>query len=238
MILRADVSPTLTKPKQLTLSNAVVFFDFDNTVTTFDVLDDILVRFSVDEKWRKLEEEWQAGRLGSKDCLEGQLQSIRVTKETLSRYLAAVPIDRGFKKLLAFLKKRKIPTMIVSDNFSFMVREILRHNSITGIRVYTNHVRFKGDQLVPSFPYFDVTCPRCAHCKKTHLLTRSDKTLIYVGDGLSDVCPAEEADWVFAKGSLLETLRKNQKPCIPFGNLGDVYHKISELDNATEPENI
>ena len=68
----------------LRLSRCEVFFDFDNTITTSDILDDILQRFSVDGDWRVLERDWLAGKIGSKACLAGQLQSVRVTREDLA----------------------------------------------------------------------------------------------------------------------------------------------------------
>ena len=51
---------------------------------------------------------------------------------------------------------------------------------------------------------------------------------MYVGDGRSDFCPALEADVVFAKDSLLKYLKKRQRPCIEFNNLGDVYNHLKE----------
>ena len=33
----------------------IVFFDFDNTITTIDVIDDMLARFSGDDGWKELE---------------------------------------------------------------------------------------------------------------------------------------------------------------------------------------
>ena len=234
MIAGSETVKGLTLRSGSRLSNGMLFFDFDNTVTTIDVVDDLLERFSVDDKWKTFEEAWQAGKLGSKECLEGQLRSVRVSREALSRYLAAISIDSGFPTLLAFLKSRKIPAVIVSDGFSFIVREILRHQGITGIRAYCNRIRFSKDRLIPSFPYRDPNCPRCAHCKKRHLLDHPDKTLIYVGDGLSDVCAAQEADIVFAKGNLLEYLKKAGKACFPFKNLGEVHHLLSELDHESE----
>ena len=39
--------------------NLTVFFDFDNTITMSDVIDDMLERFSKDDGWKKLEEKWQ-----------------------------------------------------------------------------------------------------------------------------------------------------------------------------------
>ena len=36
-------------------NNLMVFFDFDNTITTIDVIDDMLERFSKDDEWKALE---------------------------------------------------------------------------------------------------------------------------------------------------------------------------------------
>lgn len=228
---------TATKRERLALSKGMVFIDFDNTITTIDVLDDILERFSIDDHWRTLEEKWQAGKMSTKECLEGQLRSVRITRKDMEQYLSTISIDPFFQRLLGFLRQRKVPVVIVSDNFSFMVTRILRNHRISGVRVYSNGIRLHKDQLIPSFPYQDASCPRCAHCKRRHLLKHGDKTLVYIGDGLSDVCAAEEADWVFAKGRLLDDLRRNRKPCIPFENLGGVYRYLLEREEDGRLEN-
>ena len=66
----------------LVLSNCRVFFDFDNTLTVTDVLMEIIKKFSVNDHWKALEKSWVNGEIGTKECLAGQLQGIRVTKET------------------------------------------------------------------------------------------------------------------------------------------------------------
>lgn len=208
----------------LRLSDCAVFFDFDNTVTQFDVIDKILERFSSNRDWVALENAWQAGRIGSKACLEGQLHSVKVTKETLAAYLSTVPIDPSFGQLVTLCRKHGVEPVIVSDSFSFFINEILKHQKVTGLTVYANEMRFFGNRLLPSFPYAN-GCPRCAHCKKPHLLNAraTGKTVIYIGDGLSDVCPSQHADLVFAKGSLLDCCREMRIPCVAFTDLGDVY---------------
>ena len=119
----------------------------------------------------------------------------------------------------------------MSDSFSFLIKEILRHNGIKGVKIYANEIKFlKNEELIPSFPYVSQDCPRCAHCKKKHILENRDKKTIYVGDGLSDVCPAQEADLVFAKETLLDHLRKMKRPCIEFESLGDVYAHLETWD--------
>ncbi len=210
------------------LSRCVIFFDFDNTITQTDVLDEIIERFAIDDRWVLLEKEWRKAKIGSKECLEGQLQSIRVTRLTLSRYLSTVSLDSSFKQLIQFLRRNKIEFMVVSDSFSFVIHQILKHHNIRHIPVYANELRFQKDHLIPTFPFFNQDCPRCAHCKKIHLKNNSHKTTIYVGDGRSDICAAECADIVFAKDGLLDYLRKVNKPCIEFKNLGSVLSFLEQ----------
>lgn len=213
------------------LSNCLVFFDFDNTIALFDVLDDIIKRFSVDRNWITFEQAWLRGQIGSRICLEGQLRSVKVTKKDLSRYLSRIIIDPYFHKLFALLKKEGIKPVILSDSFIFIIKSILKNNGINGIKIYANNLRFKQARLIPNFPYINKRCLRCAHCKKKNLLKKTirDKIIIYIGDGLSDVCPAQCSDIVFAKGRLLEYFRKKKRLCIAYNNLEDIYNYFRGL---------
>ncbi len=212
------------KEAKLNGSNYKVFFDFDNTITTIDILDDIIQRFSINDGWVKLEEDWKAGKIGSKECLEGQLKFTRVAKQDFIKYLKTIKIDPHFRVLIANLKKRNIAFAITSDSFSFVIKSVLENNGIKGIKIYSNRLRFYKDRLIPLFPYFDKNCPRCANCKKSHLLNggKKDKMIVYIGDGRSDICPAEHADVVFAKASLLKHFRDRKMECVEFKDLGDV----------------
>lgn len=207
------------------LHNCMFFFDFDNTITTFDVLDDIIERFSVNDRWKKLERDWVAEKIGSKECLEGQLKSIRITKKVLSEYLSRIKVDGYFKRLVYFLKQKGINPIIVSDNFSFIVNSILRNNGISGIKVYSNALKFKKDSIVPLFPHINRLCPKSGNCKRQHIFNNGyrKKRIIYIGDGLSDVCAALAADVVFAKDKLFDYLKHKNKPCIAFRDLKDIY---------------
>ena len=190
----------------------MVFLDFDNTITSLDVLDAIIGKFSIDQKWMIHEEAWKEGKIGSRDCLEAQLKSVRVNRKNLINYVREIPLDPFFLKLLWILQHRQIPFMIVSDSFTFIIKTILRHHGIRRVKIFANELRFRKDRLIPSFPYHSKDCRRgCAHCKKIHVLKHRDKTTIYVGDGLSDVCPALEADIVFAKDSLASHLEAERK---------------------------
>ena len=112
-----------------------------------------------------------------------------------------------------------------------MIRVILRRHGISGVRVYANRLRWLRERLIPSFPYQDRRCARgCAHCKQQHVGRdrRESTQVIYIGDGRSDLCAAEQADGVFAKGNLLDYLRSARQPCRAFQSLADVYDDLKE----------
>lgn len=209
--------------------DCIVFFDFDNTITSFDVFDGIVTNFSVDKEWIKLEHAWKAGKIGSKECLEGQLRSVRVSKPDLVDYLSTIEIDPYYEKICDLFSRKGIESMIVSDSFSLFIKEILRLKGIKGARIFANQIRFEGDRLIPSFPYQSPDCQRCAHCKRRHLLENAHKMKVYVGDGLSDVCPSVHADLVFAKEALLQHFKSSGRSCLEFKDLRDVFNFFEEL---------
>lgn len=205
-----------------------VFFDFDNTITTCDVIDDMLLRFSKDKRWLGLEEKWKKGKISSKECLKGQIDGLRITRQALDSYLFNIKLDPYFKKVINFLNIKNTKTIVLSDNFGYTLKRILRNNGIRNLRIYSNRLEFVKDKLKLSFPFGDSKCRACAHCKRNNLLSNINRgsLSIYIGDGLSDVCPAQYADIVFAKGDLLEYFRRKNLECVSYKTLKDVYRYL------------
>jgi len=214
------------------LSDCAIFFDFDNTLTAFDVLDSIVETFSINKKWQDFETAWKRGRIGSKDCLSGQLRSVRIDKKGLDRYLAGIKVDPYFKKIISLLGKNGVRPVILSDSFSYFIRSILRNNGIKGVKIFSNIIKLSRGRLIPLFPHQHKSCTICGNCKTSHLPkgALSEKVIIYVGDGLSDLCPSKNSDIVFAKGSLKKYLLKEGKPFISFNDLRDVYNFMRRMD--------
>ena len=211
--------------KRIDPAKSIIFFDFDNTITKFDVIDDMLERFSSDDKWLALEKEWKAGKIGSRKCLDGQIRGMRVTRKELDRYLRTIKLDPSFKKILKLCKSKNIKNIILSDNFRYIISRILKNNGISGLDVYCNSLRVGNGKLTPAFPYPGKRCGNCAHCKTSNLIANIGKSTaaVYVGDGLSDLCPSRRADLVFAKSTLKKRLKAEKVPHIPFDSLEDVY---------------
>ena len=214
-----------------------VFIDFDNTISQGDVLDSVVEKFAHDETWRDLEESWVTGKIGARECLNGQLSIVKATDNALHAHLATIQIDPGFHDLIKVIEDEHIEYAILSDNFDLILKPILKRLGLSRIACFSNKLERNGDYFTPSFPYWNKDCPGCAHCKKTHFTPRgTDKRkVIYIGDGRSDICPSLHSDIVFAKDSLLTYLNKSGVSCIPYHDLAEVAKKLTNLihDNYT-----
>jgi 2-hydroxy-3-keto-5-methylthiopentenyl-1-phosphate phosphatase len=226
------------RKRSLVLSRCQVFFDFDNTITPIDVLDDVIQRFSINDDWISLEEDWLNGKIGSDVCLAAEMKNVRIAKRALLDYLGDIDLGQHFYRLLFFLKQQGATPFIVSDSFSFFIKTILANNGIRGLKIYANHLKLSEDGIIPIFPYQDDRCRQCGNCKRGHLLRHRapGTTALYVGDGQSDICAAESANLVFAKGSLKEHFQKKDLPFVEFRDLGDVtaYLKEANSEAATK----
>ena len=203
----------------------IVIFDFDNTIATCDVFDNMLLLFSRDDRWVELEKRWKSGRIGSKTCLEGQLRGMDLTKKSLHAYLPKIKLDPYFKTIYKYLPSKKVNALILSDNFDYIINHILKINKIKGLKVLANKLKFIGNRVVTDYPFKDKDCQICAHCKTKNLLARSpkDALIIYVGDGSGDICPAKHAHVVFAKDSLLRYFKEQKLDFMAFHKLKEVF---------------
>lgn len=203
----------------------IVFFDFDNTIATCDVFDSMLPHFSRNDLWIRLEEEWKNGKIGSKACLEGQIKGMTLNKRTLDDYLSGIKLDPYFKRLVQYLNTKKVEVVVLSDNFDYILRRVLRNYAIKNLKIYSNKLRFARNRLIPCFPFRSSKCQVCAHCKTKNLLAniKPESIIMYIGDGRSDICPAQYADLVFAKGDLLKYFQDRNLACFSYGGLKDVY---------------
>jgi 2-hydroxy-3-keto-5-methylthiopentenyl-1-phosphate phosphatase len=203
-----------------------IWLDFDGTVTKQDVLDVLIQKYSVNESWKIVEDRWQAGLIGSRDCLEAQFDLLRITPEQLKHELEHIKIDKGVRDLLYLAERLSIPLAILSDNTETSIRYILNHNQIsTDIPIRANSMQHQGNRTKLLCPNADPKCQvKAAHCKcaSAKLLAEPGRKSIYIGDGRSDLCPARKMDYVFAKNALARCLEQEGIPFTPFRTLHEI----------------
>jgi 2-hydroxy-3-keto-5-methylthiopentenyl-1-phosphate phosphatase len=209
---------------------AILFLDFDGTISSSDAVDVILETYA-DPKWLVFEEEWRAGRIGSRDCLRAQMALVRATHDELNTLLDAIPIDAGLSSLLEMCAAHDVPVHIISDGFDYCIRRILSRaggnlqSLLQGVRVAASRLESKRHVWRTAFPFFQQTCGHgCATCKPAvmRLLNRTNAPALFVGDGLSDRYAAESANLVFAKNGLARYCQEQSIEHISYNNLEDV----------------
>src|SRR6267378_2362950 len=109
---------------ELQTPNAILFLDFDGTITRRDAVDAILETYA-DPKWLSFEAEWRAGRIGSRDCLRAQMALVRASRKQMDALLDEIGIDEGLVALLQMCAMEDIPAHIISDGFDYCIRRIL-----------------------------------------------------------------------------------------------------------------
>ncbi len=214
-----------------------VFLDFDGTITTRDVTDAILETFA-DPEWLRVEEEWETGRIGSRECLMGQMALVRATREQINALLDDIEVDEGFTGLLELCSACRVPVHVVSDGFDYCIRRILSRPSLNlapylrSMRIVSSHIEPDGVNWRASFTGFGQSCVHgCATCKPAAMasLNTHGAPTIFVGDGLSDRYAAAYADLVFAKGKLAEYCDERAIPYTLCDNLTTVAARLDAL---------
>ena len=204
---------------------AQIYIDFDGTLSQADVLDHLITRYSINQDWRRLESDWEAGRIGSRECLAGQLAAVRVSHADLHGFLDSVRLDVGAADLLQFLRSHRIPVVVLSDGIDQFISAILHRHGIRDLTVRSNALHVLGGSLTLHCPHASPDCSsRSAHCKcaSAAALQQGQRKTVYIGDGRSDLCAARRADVVFAKRALARCLTAEGRPFYPFETLADV----------------
>ena len=206
-----------------------ILLDFDGTITRVDVLDELIARFAVNDSWKEFERQWQAGQIGSRECLAKEFESIRATRKNLDAFLMEIELDPGVERLFHVLSEYRIPVTIVSDGVDIFIKRLLTRLDPKiipkGLVIRANAIRHHGDKIELRFPHANSACEvAAAHCKCHSAAFRhhSGRHAIYIGDGLSDICPAHKAPAIFAKSRLAEILSHQGISHLPFSTLDDV----------------
>jgi 2,3-diketo-5-methylthio-1-phosphopentane phosphatase len=216
---------------------AVLFIDFDGTITVRDATDALLEAFA-DPDWLRIEAAWVAGRIGSRECLAEQMALVRATPEQLDAVLDAMAVDVGFAPLLDVCARHRVPVHVLSDGFDYCIDRILGRRDLdlaARLRkstIVSSCLRADGSRWRASFPHPVGGCTHgCATCKPAAMaaLARSDAFTVFVGDGLSDRYAAACASVVFAKGRLAAYCDDASIPYAPYTTLDEVARSVGHL---------
>lgn len=208
--------------------------DFDGTVSLEDTTDLILQKFA-EPAWQDIEDEWLAGRIGSRECMTRQVDLLRVTPEELDAFIDAIRIDWHFKSFVRQCQRLELPLTIVSDGLDHVIRSVLRRAGLDNLPITANHLEHVGgNRWRLSSPHASNACLALSGtCKCAVASQRKALLTLVIGDGRSDRCVAQQADFVFAKSGLVRFCEEKQLPFQPFADFAHASRLLSNLIDMT-----
>jgi 2,3-diketo-5-methylthio-1-phosphopentane phosphatase len=211
-----------------------VLLDFDGTISETDTTDLLLERFA-DPAWHAIEEEWKAGRIGSRECMVRQIDLVRATPAEMDAFIGTIRIDPWFPEFVRRFRRLGHNLIVVSDGLDRTIRTVLDRADIN-LPYFANHLQWRGgDRWRLTFPHAKGTCATLAgNCKCSFAEGEPRVLTIMVGDGRSDFCVAGRADLVLARGSLLTHARTNDLPHCGFDSFEEATALLARWLDARE----
>lgn len=219
--------------KKKNFDKKIIFCDFDGTITLEDTVDKFLLLYANDQ-WLKIEDQWEKGLIGSRVCLEQQINCIgKISEREIKKFAAEIEIDPHFMEFLKEVKKNKIDFYIVSDGFDILINQILSNYKIKDVPVFSNKLELKDNKLYASFPYQKNECYlQSGMCKCAVIENKyQNKHRIYIGDGKSDMCAVNLAEEVYAKKRLANYCRDNKISYTHFAYFNDITNSLFKEEN-------
>ena len=213
-----------------------IFCDFDGTIALADVTDTLLDRFA-SSSWQAVEQIWQAGIIGSRECLARQIPLLDMSRRELDRHLDTIAIDPDFPAFVVEAQALGHRIAVVSDGLDYAISRILARYGLTSLPVIANQLQQQGERSWQlAFPRFDNQCRaasghcKCATVKQTQHHIPGDRRSLLIGDGTSDFCAAQTVDFVFAKHKLITHCIQWELPHSAIQNFADARNLLSTLD--------
>jgi 2-hydroxy-3-keto-5-methylthiopentenyl-1-phosphate phosphatase len=213
-----------------------VLCDFDGTISLQDVTDSLLLRFAR-PGWRELEQAWSEGRIGSQDCMAGQVALLDCSRDELDAHIDGMAIDPAFARFVARLQRDGVPLWILSDGLDHVIRSMLRRAGIGGVPIVASHlVQVNTRSWALEFPHARKSCTSAsATCKCAWARAAEPHPVLMIGDGASDVCVAGKATLTFARDRLLEHCVEVGLPHRAVGDFETALRAWDSLFSAASP---
>lgn len=203
-----------------------MFCDFDGTITEEETFVAVLKNFAP-ELSAKLLPEMYARRLTLRQGVRQILASIPSSRYSeILEFTQIQPIRPGFVELLDFLEFQGVPLVVISGGLRGMVETVLdslvqRVHAIHAVDVDTSSTHLKvispyegGTELIA----------------KVQIMSKYPAyQKIAIGDSITDLNMALEANVVFARDRLAEYLDEHKKPYIHWDNFSQVRDYLVKL---------
>lgn len=208
-----------------------IYCDFDGTITTRDSVDFLMEHVAADG-WKQIEESWERGEIGSRDCMAQQVRLFEGGWQAMEKALSKIVIDPTFKNFALWCEENCIDLHVVSDGIDRTIDYILSREGVRVTSITANAlVEEDGETVSLEFPFASRSGTCASGVCKCEILEKGkvgSTKRIFIGDGRSDFCCSGKADLLFAKYKLAKYCRENQIAFTEFVDFNDIKAAIAK----------
>jgi len=208
----------------------IIQCDFDGTIIRNNLSVLLRVKYAHGD-WQRIDSDYLHGHLTVEQSNKLQFALIKEPKERLQAFVRQhIELRPGFVEFVRYCQESAIPFAIVSSGLDFYIEPVLAEIGMPDLELHCGQTTFSHDGIDVS--YYDPEGNIVNHGFKKKYLTwlkERGTNIIYLGDGLSDLEAARQADHVFATGHLLDLLDTQSVACSAFSDFYDLQRQIRLL---------
>nr|WP_317853543.1 2-hydroxy-3-keto-5-methylthiopentenyl-1-phosphate phosphatase [Neobacillus sp. Marseille-Q6967] len=189
------------------MSKPIIYCDFDGTITESDNIIAIMKKFNP-PGWEQIKDQILAQEIPISEGVGKLFAKLpSAMREEITRFaIENAKIREGFAEFVNYLREEGIPLYIVSGGIDFFVIPILeKYGPFDGL--FCNHSDFSGEYIKILWPHeCDSLCKNECGCCKPSIIRKvtkgKDSYNIVIGDSVTDLEAAKQADFVLARDFL------------------------------------
>ena len=205
----------------------IIQCDFDGTIIRNN-LSVLLREHFARGNWRRIEDDYLHGKLTVEQSNKLQFALIKEPKERLQEFVRQhIELRPGFVEFVRYCQESAMPFVIVSSGLDFYIEPVLAQISVPDLELHCGQTSFGKNGIAVSYtdPEGNIVNEGFKYKCLTWLKKRG-KDIIYIGDGLSDLEAARQANHIFATGHLLDLL--SSAPVI-YNGFSDFYDLLRQV---------
>ena len=208
----------------------IIQCDFDGTIIRNNLSILLRERYACGD-WQKIDSDYLHGHLTVEQSNKLQFVLMDTSMPSqLKEVRQHIELRPGFVEFVRYCQESTIPFAIVSSGLDFYIEPVLAEIGMPDLELHCGRTSFSCDGIDVS--YYDPegnVIDRGFKKKYLTWLKKRGKNIIYLGDGLSDLEAACQADHVFATGHLLDLLSSEPVVCRRFSDFHDLQRQVHLL---------
>jgi len=208
----------------------IIQCDFDGTIIRNNLSVLLREKYACGD-WQKIDSDYLQGHITVEQSNKLQFALIKEPKEILQEFVRQhIELKPGFVEFVRYCQESAIHFAIVSSGLDFYIEPVLAEIGMPDLELHCGRASFSRDGI--DVAYYDPAGNIINKGFKKKYLTwlkERGTNIIYLGDGLSDLEAARQADHVFATGHLLDLLDTHSVERSAFSDFYDVQRQIRLL---------